>query len=92
MGECEQHYENVVNWFINQYKWKAMIIPYKDYIAGYSLYAIGIKMGFETSTSILSDFLENADVQITKNTEFQKYFEIIGLLKRKNEEENRRGI
>lgn len=93
MGEYEQYYENVVNYFINQYKWKAMIIPYKDYIAGYSLFEIGIKMGFENTTSILSDFLENADVQqITTNTELQKYYGIMAILKGKKEEKKSRGV
>lgn len=90
--QCEQYYENIVDYFINQYKWKAMIIPYKDYIAGYSLFEIGKNMGFENATSTLSDFLENAAVVIKTDIESKNYHEIMVMLQKRKEDQKTRGV
>lgn len=82
--ECEQHYEKVVNYFTQQHQFNLM--SYDNFFVGYSLFKIGIHMGFKTSTSILLNYLETAHVQTTTIDESQNVLAIQQLISTEFEE------
>ncbi len=82
--ECEQHYEKVVNYFTRQHQFNLM--TYDNFFVGYSLFKIGIHMGFKTSASILLNYLETAHVQTTTIDESQNVLALQQLMSTEFEE------
>lgn len=85
----EFHYEKVVNYYIGQYRFKANLVSYNDFLTGYSLFALGKSMGFTTTLKELTNFLQMANVVLKTDLEQETYHEAMGDIQTSLEEISR---